>query len=141
MEVGAGYMKRRWSKYDPKAEDCSAASGPTHEVEFKKRPFGIPRYSPGIGDVGAIVREIIPKSRYPGDPTGQAFVGGVQPGWVVRSVNGKDVTKMDFEELMDYQDDEIFMGMHQALTGTEAKQEENKAEKAELPITVVFQEM
>ena len=32
--------------------------------------------------------EVIPKSRYPGDPQGQAFAAGVQSGWVVKAING-----------------------------------------------------
>ena len=50
----------------------SAATGPGAEVSFKKRPFGILRYTPGEGGKGAMVQEVIGKSRYPGDPQGQA---------------------------------------------------------------------
>merc|ERR1711982_152698 len=65
--------------------------GATSEITFKKRPFGILRYAPGKDGKDAMVMEIIPKSRYPGDPQGQAFAAGVQSGWVVKSINGEDV--------------------------------------------------
>merc|ERR1712066_803402 len=77
---------------------ASAATGAAHEVEFKKRPFGILRYQPGQGGTGAMAMEIIPKSRYPGDPQGQAFSSGVQPGWVVKSVNGEEVADPRFSK-------------------------------------------
>merc|ERR1712066_789003 len=78
---------------------ASAATGAAHDVEFKKRPFGILRYQPGQGGTGAMTMEIIPKSRYPGDPQGQAFSSGVQPGWVVKSVNGEDVLGAPFGKI------------------------------------------
>merc|ERR1712226_357977 len=58
---------------------------------YKKRPFGILRYQPGQGGKGAMAMEVIPTSRYPGDPQGQAFLAGVKGGWVVKSVGGQDV--------------------------------------------------
>merc|ERR1711862_514313 len=81
--------------------------GATAEVTFKKRPFGILRYAPGKDGKDAMVMEIIPKSRYPGDPQGQAFAAGVQSGWVVKSINGEDVVSADFGTIMDIMDDEI----------------------------------
>ena len=42
------------------------ATGATAEVNFKKRPFGILRYSPGVDRKNAMVMEIIAKSKYPG---------------------------------------------------------------------------
>merc|ERR1711948_95735 len=83
------------------------ATGATAEVTFKKRPFGILRYAPGAGGNGAMVMEIIPKSRYPGDPQGQAFAAGVQSGWVVKSINGEDVSGQSFAKIMDILDDEV----------------------------------
>ena len=77
------------------------------QVTFKKRPFGIARYAPGSTGTGAVVMEVTPKSRYPGDPQGQAFVAGVQPGWVVKAVNGQDVTGVPFESIMESLDDEV----------------------------------
>merc|ERR1719446_741983 len=79
-----------------KAFTAADASGATAEVTFKKRPFGILRYAPGAGGNDAMVMEIIPKSRYPGDPQGQAFAAGVQSGWVVKSVNGQNVAGAPF---------------------------------------------
>eukprot|EP00972_Heterocapsa_arctica_P033908 4992820-Heterocapsa_arctica.AAC.1 len=51
--------------------------------------------------------QVTPKSRYPGDPQGQAFIAGVKAGWVVKSVNGQDVTGMPLESLMEMLDDEV----------------------------------
>merc|ERR1719156_405335 len=83
------------------------ASGATAEVTFKKRPFGIIRYAPGADMKDAMVMEIIPKSRYPGDPQGQAFAAGVQSGWIVKSINGEEVTGQEFAKIMDLLDDEV----------------------------------
>eukprot|EP00439_Symbiodinium_sp_Y106_P049961 s466_g6.t1 len=92
---------------DPPLMDPNTASGATHEIEFKKKPFGILRYAPGASGNGAVVREVKQESRYPGDPQGQAFVAGVQPGWVVASVNGQDAKNIKFEDLMEFMDDEV----------------------------------
>merc|ERR1719356_1165570 len=83
-----------YSEPDSKgAKDFTAADadGATAEVTFKKRPIGILRYAPGKDANDAMVMEIIPKSRYPGDPQGQAFAAGVQSGWIIDSVNGQSV--------------------------------------------------
>eukprot|EP00913_Durusdinium_trenchii_P022615 g21239.t1 len=79
------------------ASDASQVES-TVEIEFKKRPFGIRKYKPGPNNKGARIIEVIPQSRYPGDPLGQAHVAGVQNEWVVKSVNGRDVSQMDYEE-------------------------------------------
>ena len=105
--VSADYLERQGPKDSDSPFDGSAATGPGAEVEFKKRPFGILRYQPGQGMKGAMAMEIIPKSRYPGDPQGQAFAAGVQSGWVVKAINGQDVTGEDFGKIMDMLDDEV----------------------------------
>ncbi|OLQ13632.1 hypothetical protein AK812_SmicGene2272 [Symbiodinium microadriaticum] len=106
--VGVDYLLRNGPKdADPPLMDPNTASGATHEIEFKKKPFGILRYAPGPGGNGAVVREVKQESRYPGDPQGQAFVAGVQPGWVVASVNGQDAKNIKFEDLMEFMDDEV----------------------------------
>jgi len=74
-----------------KAFTAADASGAETDIVYKKRPFGILRYAPGAGANDAMVMEIIPKSRYPGDPQGQAFAAGVQSGWVVTKINGESV--------------------------------------------------
>merc|ERR1711979_79584 len=90
--------------------------GAPTEVEFKKRPFGILRYQPGQGNKGAMVMEVIPTSRYPGDPQGQAFSAGVKGGNVVKSINGVDVTNEDFFKIMDMLDDEVAdPGLHRPV--------------------------
>merc|ERR1712066_1020904 len=91
MYLGHGYQERMSARaHDPGykeadtkgAKDFTAAdaTGATAEVTFKKRPFGILRYAPGAAGKDAMVMEIIPKSRYPGDPQGQAFAAGVKSG-------------------------------------------------------------
>ncbi|CAE8657040.1 unnamed protein product [Polarella glacialis] len=106
--VGTDYLVRNGPKdADPPAVDTSKAAGATVDIEFKKRPFGIARYVPGAGGKGAVVRDVTQKSRYPGDPQGQAFVAGVQPDWVLKSVNGQDVSGMDFFVIMQMLDDEV----------------------------------
>merc|ERR1712039_1061782 len=103
-----GYLERLGPKdADVPFTSSAAAAGPAHDVEFKKRPFGILRYQPGQGGTGAMAMEIIPKSRYPGDPQGQAFSSGVKPGWVVKSINGEDVLGAPFGKIMDLLDDEV----------------------------------
>jgi hypothetical protein len=106
--VGVDYLLRNGPKdADPPLGNPAAAAGAKHEVTYKKRPFGLARYAPGAGGTGAVVREVTPKSRYPGDPQGQAFVAGVQPNWVVRAINGDDVTGVKFEDVMESLDDEV----------------------------------
>ena len=53
------------------------------------------------------MRDVTQKSRYPGDPQGQAFLAGVKVGWVVSKVNGEDAKNMPFETLMEFMDDEV----------------------------------
>merc|ERR1740127_100117 len=107
MYLGHGYQERMsarahdpgYSESDTKgAKDFTAAqaTGQTAEVTFKKKPFGILRYAPGANANDAMVMEIIPKSRYPGDPQGQAFAAGVQSGWIIDSLNGQSVKGQPF---------------------------------------------
>merc|ERR1712139_351324 len=115
------------------------ATGATKEVTFKKRPFGILRYAPGQGMTDAMVMEIIPKSRYPGDPQGQAFAAGVQSGWVVKSINGQDVAGQPFAKIMDMLDDEV-MDQRMSQHFYSSQKEPRSGEPVEPPITVVYQE-
>merc|ERR1719433_2162434 len=105
--LGHGYQERMSARaHDPgyaepdskgaKPFTAADATGATSEVTFKKRPFGILRYAPGADGKDAMVMEIIPKSRYPGDPQGQAFAAGVKSGWIVKSINGADVAGQSF---------------------------------------------
>ena len=87
--VSAGYLDRNGPKDSDVAFDAAAATGASADVEFKKRPFGILRYQPGKDGKGAMAMEIIPKSRYPGDPQGQAFISGVKGGWVASGSAGR----------------------------------------------------
>ena len=163
-QVGVDYLLRNGPKdADPPLINTATASGPSHEVIFKKRPFGIARYAPGSTGTGAVVMEVTPKSRYPGDPQGQAFVAGVQPGWVVKSVNGQDVTGVPFEQIMESLDDEVLdpvaaLSLNLKESGTvtnfaasttadksygavgESTFEFGGGQKAELPITITYVE-
>merc|ERR1712156_1017716 len=118
MNLGHGYQERMSPRaHDPgyaepatkgaKAFTAADATGATAEVTFKKRLFGILRYAPGADGKDAMVMEIIPKSRYPGDPQGQAFAAGVKSGWVVKSINGEEVAGQSFAKIMDILDDEV----------------------------------
>ncbi|CAE8661250.1 unnamed protein product [Polarella glacialis] len=78
--VGADYQERQSPRDADLPFDAAAATGDTVDVSFKKRPFGILRYTPGSGGKGAMVQEVIGKSRYPGDPQGQGFAAGVKGG-------------------------------------------------------------
>jgi len=160
--VGVDYLLRNGPKdADPPLVEPAAATGPMHEVTFKKRPFGIARYAPGASGNGAVVREVTPKSRYPGDPQGQAFVAGVQPNWVVKTINGQDVTGVPFEAIMESLDDEVLdpvaalsLNLKEAgVSTTDFSKAGSKSyggvgestfkfgggNKAELPITITYQ--
>jgi hypothetical protein len=150
MYLGHGYQERMSARqHDPgydgaeskgaKAFTAADASGASHEVTFKKRPFGILRYAPGAGGNDAMVMEIIPKSRYPGDPQGQAFAAGVQSGWVVKSVNGQDVAGQPFAKIMDLLDDEV-MDQRMSQHFYASQKEPRQGEPVDVPVTVGYQE-
>eukprot|EP00448_Togula_jolla_P000730 CAMPEP_0170601926 /NCGR_PEP_ID=MMETSP0224-20130122/18121_1 /TAXON_ID=285029 /ORGANISM="Togula jolla, Strain CCCM 725" /LENGTH=102 /DNA_ID=CAMNT_0010926737 /DNA_START=99 /DNA_END=405 /DNA_ORIENTATION=- len=80
VAVSAEYLERLGPKDSDVPFQSAGATGASVDVTFKKRPFGILRYQPGQGGKGAMAMEIIPKSRYPGDPQGQAFSSGVKSG-------------------------------------------------------------
>jgi len=148
--LGHGYQERMSPRaHDPgyaeadskgaKAFTEAEATGATAEVTFKKRPFGILRYAPGADAKNAMVMEIIPKSRYPGDPQGQAFAAGVKSGWIVKSINGEEVAGQSFAKIMDILDDEV-MDQRMSQHFYASQKEPREGEPAELPITVVYQE-
>eukprot|EP00933_Yihiella_yeosuensis_P033761 TRINITY_DN2739_c0_g1_i3.p1 TRINITY_DN2739_c0_g1~~TRINITY_DN2739_c0_g1_i3.p1 ORF type:complete len:202 (-),score=52.10 TRINITY_DN2739_c0_g1_i3:366-971(-) len=137
--VSAEYLERCTPKDSDVAFDSSAATGPGVSVTYKKRPFGILRYQPGNGGKGAMTMEIIPKSRYPGDPQGQAFAAGVKSGWVVKSINGQDVTNEEFGKIMDLLDDEVADPRFSKSTQLALEaQGGRKAEPVEPPFDVVY---
>merc|ERR1711897_89192 len=95
-----------------------------------------------MGGTGAMAMEIIPKSRYPGDPQGQAFSSGVKPGWVVKSINGEDVLGAPFGKVMDLLDDEVADPRFSKSTQLALEAQGGRmAEPAETPIKVVFSEV
>mmetsp|Transcript_101341 Transcript_101341/g.286958 ORF Transcript_101341/g.286958 Transcript_101341/m.286958 type:complete len:200 (-) Transcript_101341:233-832(-) len=150
--VGTDYLLRNGPR-DADGPPVDTAAAPAGQsVEYKKRPFGIARYAPGVGGNGATVMEVTQKSRYPGDPQGQAFVAGVQPGWSVKTVNGQDVTGLPFGAIMEMLDDEVLDPV--AALSLNVKKDSSQSsgssgmagagmtdfgvEKAEVPITVVY---
>lgn len=142
MHVSAEYLERQGPKDSDVPFSAAAATGPEHPVEFKKRPFGILRYQPGEGMKGAMAMEIIPTSRYPGDPQGQAFAAGVKSGWVVKNVAGADVTGEDFGKIMDMLDDEVADPRFSKSTALALEKQGGRlAEAIEAPIPVTFAEI
>mmetsp|Transcript_33309 Transcript_33309/g.85114 ORF Transcript_33309/g.85114 Transcript_33309/m.85114 type:complete len:207 (+) Transcript_33309:76-696(+) len=140
--VSADYLERQGPKDSDAPFTATAATGPEHPVEFKKRPFGILRYQPGAGMKGAMAMEIIPASRYPGDPQGQAFASGVQSGWVVKSINGADMLNEDFGKIMDLLDDEVADPRFSKSTAVAMQAQGGRlAEPAEAPIAVTWAEV
>merc|ERR1712241_322572 len=139
--VSAEYLERLGPK-DADVPFTAVGGGAEHPVTFKKRPFGILRYQPGANMKGAMAMEIIPKSRYPGDPQGQAFSSGVQSGWVVKSINGEDVLEADFGKIMDLLDDEVADPRFSKSTALALEKQGGRlAEPAAAPLEVVFAEI
>ncbi|CAE8599886.1 unnamed protein product [Polarella glacialis] len=96
-------------------------------------------YAPSTSGKGAMVWEMNEKSRYPGDPQGQAWVAGVKQGFLVKSVGGVDVSNYEFWDIMDMMDDKIkdnsagkFQSGGQGTMG-------NKP--AELPVAIEYAEL
>jgi len=140
--VSAGYLERQGPKDADVPFKSADATGANVEVEFKKRPFGILRYQPGEGGTGAMAMEIIPSSRYPGDPQGQSFLAGVKSGWTVKSINGVDVQNEEFGKIMDLLDDEVADPRFSKSTAEALKaQGGRKAEAAATPVKIVFAEI
>mmetsp|Transcript_46356 Transcript_46356/g.103889 ORF Transcript_46356/g.103889 Transcript_46356/m.103889 type:complete len:201 (+) Transcript_46356:82-684(+) len=135
--VAAGYLERLGPK-DTDEAFTAASAQPGAEVEFKKRPFGILRYQPGQGGMGAMAMEIIPTSRYPGDPQGQAFAAGITGGMVVTSINGMPMAGEPFGKIMDLLDDEVADPRFSKSTALALEQQGRAAEPLELPLKVTF---
>lgn len=121
-----------------------------HTIEYKKRPFGIRGYRPGPGGIGAKVKRVGEKPRYPGDPIGQAFAAGVQVEWAVKLVNGMEVGAMTMDDIIDTMGDRLldnssrgaFDGSFKVTGDNKGKGKvEAKVEMVELPVTVVYAEM
>jgi len=126
---------------DPKDFDASDASSVVGTVtaEYKKRPFGVLAYAPSISGKGALVHKMNEKSRYPGDPQGQAWTAGVKTGFAIKAVAGTDVSTWDFWDIMDLIDDKI-------LDNSAGKfQAEGKGgmgnKPAELPLSIEYAEL
>jgi len=140
--VSAEYLNRQGPRDADVPYTAAEGTGETHEVTYKKRPFGVLRYSPDKDGKGAMVQEVVPKSRYPGDPQGQAFVAGVKGGWIVKSVNGAEVLTEDFGKIMDILDDEVADPRFSKSTKLAMDAQGGRlAEPADAPITVVYAEI
>jgi len=140
--IGVEYLERQGPRDADVPYTASAATGPTTDVVFKKRPFGILRYTPGEGGKGAMVQEVIGKSRYPGDPQGQGFAAGVKGGWVVKSINGAEVLTEDFGKIMDLLDDEVAdPRFSKSVQLALEKNGGRYAEPADAPLSITFAEI
>mmetsp|Transcript_65800 Transcript_65800/g.146130 ORF Transcript_65800/g.146130 Transcript_65800/m.146130 type:complete len:616 (+) Transcript_65800:40-1887(+) len=130
-----------WVKSDPVFSTLEGVSSAT-TAEFKKRPFGVKRYTPGYEGKGAMVIDMQEKSRYPGDAMGQVAVGGVRIGMVLKSVGGQDVSQWDFEDIMDLLNDQGIMdpdSKSAASWGDAGKGiQRQPVEEAALPVTIEF---
>eukprot|EP00419_Tripos_fusus_P009639 CAMPEP_0172656000 /NCGR_PEP_ID=MMETSP1074-20121228/1045_1 /TAXON_ID=2916 /ORGANISM="Ceratium fusus, Strain PA161109" /LENGTH=494 /DNA_ID=CAMNT_0013470749 /DNA_START=84 /DNA_END=1568 /DNA_ORIENTATION=- len=122
----------------------------THEIVYKKRPFGIRKYRGGADGIGAKVNIVGDKPRYPGDPIGQAFAAGIEVDWAVKTVNGMDVTKMTMDDIIDTMGDRLLDNSSRgAFDGSFKVTGDNKGkgkivptiEPVELPVTVVYAQM
>mmetsp|Transcript_56144 Transcript_56144/g.99984 ORF Transcript_56144/g.99984 Transcript_56144/m.99984 type:complete len:637 (+) Transcript_56144:67-1977(+) len=132
-----------WVKSDPvfsTIQEDGLGGGLT--VEFKKRPFGVKRYTPGYLGKGTMVIEMQEQSRYPGDAMGQCAVNGVRTGMVVKTVGGVDVLERDFEDIMDMLNDQGIMdpdSKSAASWGDASKFiQRQPVEEAMLPVAVEF---
>lgn len=134
-----------WISGDPLFEASKAGASGAVTIEYKRRPFGVKRYSPGVGGKGAMIMDMFDKARYPGDALGQVSVGGAARGMVLTSVNGADVRDWDFEDVMDLVKDEGILdpdSKSAATWGDAAKGRQRKpVEEAELPVTIEYADM
>merc|ERR1711920_377877 len=90
----------------------------------------------------SLAMEVIPTSRYPGDPQGQAFLAGVKGGWVVKSVGGQDVLNEDFGKIMDLLDDEVADPRFSKSTALALEKQGGRlAEAVASPIAVTYAEI
>lgn len=132
-----------WLRGDPvfTSTSESLASADTLEAEFKRRPFGVKRYTPGIGGKGAMVMDMQDKERYKGDAMGQAATRGVRLGMVLKAVNGRDVRDWAFEDLMDLVSDQGIMdpdSKSAASWGKGGKETREPVPQAELPVSLEY---
>jgi len=126
---------------DPKTFDLTDASQivGTHTAEFKKRPFGVLAYAPSTTGKGAYIVKMNEKSRYPGDPQGQAWTAGARSGYAIKTVAGQDVSSWEFWDIMDIIDDKILDNSAGKFQTDSKGAMGNKP--AELPLTVEFAEL
>ncbi|CAJ1327439.1 unnamed protein product [Effrenium voratum] len=120
---------------EPPTFDASDASSvlSTHLVEFRERPFGVLAYAPSTSGRGAMVWEL-GAERYPNDPQGRARRCGVQEGFIVRKINGQDVSAWDFDDILDVLGDKTLdnsSGKFQCLS-----RGSRKSSAAELPVSL-----
>jgi len=68
-----------------------------------------------------------------------SYAAGVKSGWLLKSVNSKDVLGMEFAHILDLLDDEV-MDQRMSQHFYASEKAGRLAEPVELPITVVYQE-
>jgi len=125
---------------EPKTFDASDASSIAGAVmvEYKKRPFGVLSYAPSTNGKGAMVWNLGAPPRYPGDPQGQANVGGVKQYMAVKKVNDIDVATWDFWDIMDLLDDKILDNSAGIFQSGGSGEMGNKP--ADLPVSIEYVE-
>ncbi|CAE7856494.1 pph-5, partial [Symbiodinium necroappetens] len=135
MRDSEGNKVREPKTFD--AADASSVAGSV-TVEYKKRPFGVLAYAPSTNGKGAMVWQMNENSRYPGDPQGQAWTGGVKQYMAVKSVAGQDVSTWDFWDILDLLDDKILDNSAGIFQSSGSGGMGNKP--AELPLAVEYVE-
>ncbi|CAJ1394873.1 unnamed protein product [Effrenium voratum] len=125
---------------EPKTFDASDASSISNSltVEYKKRPFGVLSYAPSTSGKGAMIWKMLEESRYPGDPQGQAFVGGAKQFMAIKKVAGVDVSAWDFWDIMDLLDDKILDNSAGNFQSSGSGSMGNKP--TELPVSIEYAE-
>mmetsp|Transcript_23804 Transcript_23804/g.54383 ORF Transcript_23804/g.54383 Transcript_23804/m.54383 type:complete len:212 (-) Transcript_23804:25-660(-) len=102
-----GAEKNEPEEMNDVAVASSAKKGTEVNLEIQRYPSGILQYNPGQDWKGAVVK-LVDKPYYPNDPSGQAAEAGVEPGMVVKSINGQDMLTADFDDIMKAMGDSNF---------------------------------
>ncbi|CAE7234208.1 PAPP5 [Symbiodinium sp. CCMP2456] len=106
-----------------------------HTAEFCSRPFGVLAYAPSSNGKGAMVWEL-GEERYPGDPQGRARMAGVEEEFVVKAINGQDVSTWEFPDILDLLGDKILDNSSGKFQSTCKGAMQNSP--ADLPVRIEF---
>ncbi|CAE7359830.1 Ppef1 [Symbiodinium microadriaticum] len=106
-----------------------------HTAEFCSRPFGVLAYAPSSTGKGAMVWEL-GEERYPGDPQGRARMAGVEEEFVVKAINGQDVSSWEFPDILDLLGDKTLDNSSGKFQSTSKGAMQNSP--ADLPVRIEF---